>query len=151
MNRPIYFRHKSGISLKFQWRHFVTTGFAPDLFARQISEFKYFPFYPPVSVRHHLAGREMLLSSRFAALIVAIFGNMSSWISGNFFFVWFNYCVLYSKTHWFIPNKTKKDPVTRAIAGTEVYILYWATSRAEVLYVLLRPLPGTDVPLWRCE
>jgi hypothetical protein len=42
-----------------------------------------------VAVRHHLAGMELLLlpatRSRFAALIVAVVGNMSSWISGNLF------------------------------------------------------------------
>jgi hypothetical protein len=58
--------------------------------------------------------------------------------------------VPYRTTDWFIPNK-KKNTVARAVPGTEIYALYWATPRAEVLYVLLRLSPVTEVPLWRSE
>jgi hypothetical protein len=34
-----------------------------------------------------------------------------------------------------------KNTVTRAVPGTEIYTIYWATPRAEVLYALLSPLP----------
>jgi hypothetical protein len=69
--------------------------------------------------------------SRFAALIVAVVGNMSSWISGIFTCDWITTCrnsLVYSKQ----TNK-QRNTVTRAVPGTEIYTLYWATTRAEVL------------------
>jgi hypothetical protein len=93
---------------------------------------------------------ELLLSSRFAALIVAVVGNMNSWISGIFLRVTEllrtvqENSLVYSK-------QNKKYTVTRAIPGTEIYTLYWATPGTEVLYVFLRPLPGTEVSLWSWE
>jgi hypothetical protein len=45
-----------------------------------------------------------------------------------------------------------KKIVTQAIPGTEIYALYWVTPRTEVLFVLLRLLPVTEMPpLWRWE
>jgi hypothetical protein len=97
--------------------YFISTSFGATRGRRVVvlrhssNSFGSIPVFVSVAIRHHLAVWSCCCPpatwSRFAALVVAIVGNISSWISGNFY-VWLNYYVPYRKTHWFIPNKTKK-------------------------------------------
>jgi hypothetical protein len=71
--------------------------------------------------------------------------------------VWLKYDVRYRRTHCFIQRGT----VTLATPRTETYTLHWAIPGTKVynyaeqvpgpnlMYVLLRQLPGTEVLLWR--
>jgi hypothetical protein len=105
-----------------------------------------------VAVRRHLVGMELLLSSRYTVPLRCSYccNNREHEFLDLREFLRVIELLRVVQENSLVYSK-QKNTVTRAMPGTEIYTLYWATPRAEVLYVLLRPLPGTEVPLWRCE
>jgi hypothetical protein len=109
-----------------------------------------------IAVRHHIAGMELLLSSRYMVPLRCSYGCDSReeeyLVLREFIRVWIM---------WHTGELTgllKKNTVTWAIPGTETYTPHWATPRTEVYnYIgqlqgpkfctLLRMLPVTEVPL----
>jgi hypothetical protein len=88
----------------------------------------------PVTVRHHLAGMELLLSSRYTVPLRCSYCRSSrehEFLDLREFLRVIE--LLRAVQENSLVYSKQKTTVTRAVPGTEIYTLYWATSRAEVL------------------